>query len=175
MKILKKKECDLLMQIISTHYPNQQILHLTDGSNNLHHALFEFTKKNGHEYDLRMVNTEINDLPIQEHNDISIKPLDINAKAYNQHSKKYENIFVTLNTEYLEADTTEIFKKFFRIMKNAGVVAILIPKGKPLIDTIDKRLEESYFVAINHIDIFDDLDVVTAKKLHGWGEYQVGF
>jgi len=175
MKILKKEECDLLMQIISTHYPNQQILHLTDGSNNLHQTLFEFTKIKGHEYDLRMVNTEINDLPTQEHNDIFIKPLDINAKAYNQHSKKYENIFVTLSPKYIEADAVRMFKKFFRIMKNAGVVVILIPKGEPLIDTIDKKLEESYFVAINHIDIFDDLDVVTAKKLHGWGAYQVGF
>ncbi|WOE68789.1 hypothetical protein RZR97_06615 [Hydrogenimonas thermophila] len=175
MKTLKKEQCDLLMQIISTHYPNQQILHLTDGCNNLHQALFEFTKTKGHEYDLRMVNTEINDLPIQEHNDIFIKPLDINAKVYNQHSKKYENIFVTLNPEYIEADSVGMFKKFFRIMKNAGVVVILIPKGEPLLDTIDKELEDSYFVAINHIDIFDDYDVVTAKKLHGWGAYQVGF
>ena len=60
-------------------------------------------------------------------------------------------------------------------MKNAGVVAILIPKNEPLLDVIDKKLEESFFVAINHIDIFDDYDVVTAKKMHGWGAYQVGF
>jgi len=175
MKILKKEQSDLVMQIISAHYPNQQILHLTDGCNNLHHTLFEFTKIKGHEYDLRIVNAEISDLPVQEHNAIFIKPLDINAKDYRRHSKMYENIFVTLNPEYIEADAIGMFKKFFRIMKNAGVVVILIPKGEPLIDTIDKKLEESYFVAINHIDIFDDLDVVTAKKLHGWGAYQVGF
>jgi len=82
---------------------------------------------------------------------------------------------VTLHPEHLENDTETILKKFFRIMKNAGVVAILIPKDAPLRDLIDQRLEASYFVAINHIDIFDDYDVVTAKKMHGWGAYQVGF
>jgi len=175
MKILKKQECDLLMQIISTHYPNQQILHLTDGSNNLHQALFKLTKMREYEYDLRTINTQISDLPVQEHNAFSMKPLDIDAKAYNSHSKEYENIFVTLDAKYIEANVTEMLKKFFRIMKNAGVLVILIQKGESLINTIDKKLEDGYFVAISHIDIFDDLDVVTAKKLHGWGEYQVGF
>jgi len=175
MKILKKEQSDLVMQIISAHYPNQQILHLTDGCNNLHHTLFEFTKIKGHEYDLRTVNVEIDDIPEGDHKSLFIKPLEINAKDYSRHSKKYENIFVTLDPKYIEADTIGMFKKFFRIMKNGGVVVILIPKDAPLLNTIDQKLEESYFVAINHIDIFDDIDVVTAKKLHGWGAYQVGF
>ena len=175
MKILKKEQSDLLMQIISTHYPNQQILHLTDGCNDLHYTLFELTKERGYEYDLRTVNIEINDLPSQDHDGFFVKPLNISDKDYSQHSKRYENIFVTLNPEYIESDAVAMFKKFFRIMKNAGVVAILIPKNEPLLDVIDKKLEESFFVAINHIDIFDDYDVVTAKKMHGWGAYQVGF
>jgi len=175
MKILKRDQCNLLMQIISSHYPNQQILHLTDGCCNLHQTLFDLTKTKGYEYDLRPINSEIDDLPIQKHPDLLIKPLKLDAVDYSLNSKRYENIFVTLDPESIEDNSVEIFKKFFRIMKNGAVVAILIPKGESLLNIIDKNLEESYFVAINHIDIFDDYDVVTAKKLHGWGAYQVGF
>jgi len=169
MKILKKEQSNLLMQIISPHYPNQQILHITDGCNDLHNTLFELTKNRRFEYDLRTVNKKIDNLSDHNHNGFFIKPIDLNTKDYSYHSKRYENVFVTLDPEYIKTNITTIFKKLFFVMKNAGVVAILIPKNEPLIDIIDKKLEESFFVAINHIDIFDDYDVVTAKKLHGWG------
>jgi len=175
MKKLKEEQTDQLMQIISTNYPNQQILHLTDGCNNLHQALFALTKERDFEYDLRTIEVEIDDLPNDDHPGLYIEPIDLGARQYNKNAKRYENIFVTLHPERLENDTETILKKFFRIMKNAGVVVILIPKDAPLRDLIDQRLEASYFVAINHIDIFDDYDVVAAKKMHGWGAYQVGF
>ncbi len=60
-------------------------------------------------------------------------------------------------------------------MKNAAILTLVVERGAPLLEHIDKDLEECYFVAINHIDIFDDYDVVTAKKMHGWGAYNVGF
>ncbi|BDY11880.1 hypothetical protein [Hydrogenimonas cancrithermarum] len=175
MKKLKREQTAQLMQIISTHYPNQQILHLTDGSNDLHKALYDFTKAKGFEYDLRTVASDLDEWQSEDHPGFHLEPLDLAARQYNKHAKKYENIFVTLAPAILESDPETMFKKFFRIMKNAATVAILVEKGTPMQEEIDKKLEESYFVAINHIDIFDDYDVVTAKKMHGWGAYSVGF
>jgi len=175
MQTLNPQKTNLLMQIISTHYPNQQILHLSDGCNDLHTTLYELTKSRGFEYDLKCVDIDIDGLDLQRHERLSIEPLDLRAKQYNKHAKLYEYIFVTLESGRLMSDIDTILKKFFRIMKNAGSVVMLIEKGAPLLEEIDKKLEESYFVAINHIDIFDDYDVVTAKKMHGWGAYAVGF
>ncbi len=175
MKRLKPEQTDLLMQIVSPHYPNQQILHLTDGGCDLHEALCELTKAREFEYDLRYLGSEPPKLECRDHPAMRIEPLDLGERRFNRHARLYENIFVTLGDALLEPDIDETLRKFYRIMKNAGVLVLLLEKGEGLSRSIDARLEESFFVAVNHIDIFDDYDVVNAKKLHGWGAYEVGF
>ncbi|WP_300363922.1 hypothetical protein [Hydrogenimonas sp.] len=175
MQRLDPRKSALLTQMISPHYPRQLIMQLTDGSTDLHRTLFEFTKSKGFEYDLKTVGCEIDDLEAQSHPCCRIESLDLAARQYNRHARVYENIYVTLSAERLEGDIQTILKKFFRITKNAGVLTMLIERGTPLLERIDSDLEAGYFVAVNHIDIFDDYDVVTAKKLHGWGAYDVGF
>ncbi|WP_457598424.1 hypothetical protein [Hydrogenimonas sp.] len=175
MKRLKEEQCDLLMQIVSQHYPNQQILHITDGGCDLHEALCEMTKAREFEYDLRYLCPTPPALGCGDHPAMTVEPLDLKERRFNKHARLYENIFVSLEDPRLEADIEETLKKFYRIMKNAGVLVLLLQKEGSLRREIDRYLEESFFVAINHIDIFDDYDVVNAKKLHGWGAYEVGF
>ncbi|WP_300367991.1 hypothetical protein [Hydrogenimonas sp.] len=175
MQRLNPQKSALLTQMISPHYPNQQILHLTDGSNDFHRTLYDFTKSKGFEYDLRTVGCEIEEFDAGDHPACRVESLDLAERKYNKHARLYENIFVTISPESLEEDIQTILKKFFRVMKNAAILTLVIDRGAPLLDRIDNDLEECYFVAINHIDIFDDYDVVTAKKLHGWGAYNVGF
>ncbi|WP_201353191.1 hypothetical protein [Hydrogenimonas urashimensis] len=175
MQRLNPQRCALLTQVISSHYPNQQILHLTDGCNDLHRTLYDFTKTKNFEYDLRTVGCEIGDLDASCHAGFRLEPLDLSARRFNRHAKLYENIFVTLSAQTLERDIQTVLKKFFRVMKNAGVLTLMIERDSPLLERIDRELEECYFVAISHIDIFDDYDVVTSRKMHGWGAYNVGF
>jgi hypothetical protein len=176
MKHLPKEQTDLLMQIISTHYPSQQILHISDLENDLHEALYDFTKEKDFEYDLKTIESRLPEESLKDtHTGFTVEALDLSAKGYNKHAKKYENIFVTLEPERLTRYLDTFFKKSYRIMKNAAVIAVIVPKGSPAKEKIEAQLEKDYFVALNTIDIFDDYDVITAKKMHGWGAYSVGF
>jgi len=164
------------MQIVSDQYPNQQILHITDCKTDLHEYLFDMTKERGFEYDLRhTIDTPPSMSDVQMHPAFSSERLDLKRRAYNKHARLYEYVFVTVDEESIADDLEEMLKKIFRIMKNSGVLVFLLKKRGPLEDEIDKVLEEGYFVAVNHIDIFDDFDVVNARKMHGWGAYSVGF
>ncbi len=77
MKKLKEEQTEQLMQIISTHYPNQQILHLTDGCNDLHQALFALTKERDFEYDLRTIEVKLDDLSSDVHPWFSMSQLNL--------------------------------------------------------------------------------------------------
>ena len=175
MQRLNPQKSVLLTQMISPHYPNQMILHLTDGINDFHRTLYDFTKSKAFEYDLRTVGCEIDDLDTDVHPGCRVETLDLNERKFNKHARLYENVYVTISADTLEKDIQTLLKKFFRVMKNAAILTLVVERGAPLLEHIDKDLEECYFVAINHIDIFDDYDVVTAKKMHGWGAYNVGF
>ncbi|NPA29503.1 MAG: hypothetical protein GXO33_04890 [Epsilonproteobacteria bacterium] len=59
--------------------------------------------------------------------------------------------------------------KLHAAVKNAGTLALLIRRDAPLLRRIDALLEEADYVAVGHVEIFEAFDVVTAKKLHGWG------
>ncbi len=176
MEQLRKDQAALLMQIVSDQYPNQQIFHLSDGKNNLHDYIFELAKEKGFEFDFRYVGGNLPDLPLlQNHPGCTVETLDLKKRAYNKHTKLYEYVFVTIEDEKIEKEIDEIFKKIFRIMKNAGVLVLFLERDGTLQKKIDKILEEGYFVAVNHIEIFDSYDVVNARKMHGWGAYMVGF
>ncbi len=176
MRNLKAEQAALLMQIVSDHYPNQQILHITDCGTDLHDYLFKMTKERGFEYDLRhTVDTPPPITGVDGHPAFRVEPLDLRRRAYNKHARLYEYVFVTLDEESLAESLEEMLKKIFRLMKNSGVLVFLLKKRGQLECKIDKLLEDGYFVAVNHIDIFDDFDVVNARKMHGWGAYSVGF
>ena len=178
MQRLDPQRTLLLTHLVSPHYPNQQILHLSDGGTDIHETLHRFTREKGFEYDLRAVGCETDrfeSLREEAHEGYTLEPLDLQKRQYNKHARKYDNIFVTLDPSLLEGQLQPVLKKFYRIMKNGAILALVVPRGTALLQNIDEEIEACYFTATNHIDIFDDYDVVTTKKLHGWGAYDVGF
>ncbi|BBG65781.1 hypothetical protein NNO_1078 [Hydrogenimonas sp.] len=174
MKRLREEEVGLLMQIVSDHYPNQQILHITDCGNDLHEYLFRMTEERGFEYDLLCIAETLPTLP-EGHPGFRSELFDLKKRAYNRHAKLYEYVFVTIGEEKMADEIVEMLKKIFRVMKNSGVLIFLLEKSGSLPEKMDRLLEEGYFVAVNHIDIFKEFDVVNGRKMHGWGAYSVGF
>ncbi len=169
MERLDKREVDMLMQIVSDHYPNQQIFHISDGNNDLHDYLFELTKRRGYEYDLRIVGDPFEcSFDPKDHPGCTIEELDLGRKAFNKHARLYEYAFVTLEDHILEDDFQLFLQKIYRMMKNSGIVVLMPKKDGRFRERIDTMLEDGYFVAINHIDLFDGYDIVNARKMHGW-------
>ncbi|WP_353662573.1 hypothetical protein [Hydrogenimonas sp. SS33] len=177
MRRLDPSRTRMLTHLVSPHYPSQQILHLSDATTDIHETLFAFTREKGFEYDLKAVACDVEAFAALEenHEGFRLETLDLERRQYNKHGKKYDNIYVTLSPALLTEDLETMLKKFYRIMKNGAILAFVVEKEAGLTPLLTQKLEEGYFVAINPIDIFDDYDVVTCKKLHGWGAYQVGF
>ncbi len=169
MKRVEKSGVDMLMQIVSNHYPNQQILHITDCSNDLHDYLIELAKERNYEYDLKYICDDEPGFSKEiTYDRCRVQRLDLAAKAYNRHARLYEYAFITIGDDLLSENLEEFLKKIYRLMKNSGIVVFLLEKGGVVEKTIDKDLEDGYFVATSHIDIFKEYDVVNARKMHGW-------
>ena len=61
------------------------------------------------------------------------------------------------------------FKKIYELSKN-GAKLLMICKDRSKLGELYKILEDEFFVAINPIDdVLEDLTVITARKMHGWG------
>lgn len=66
-------------------------------------------------------------------------------------------------------DIDRFIKEVYHSLENSAQIILLTKKGKidpyKLIDLLDRN----DFRAMNKIDIFDDFDLVMAKKMHMWG------
>jgi hypothetical protein len=171
MQTLDPRGTELLLQLIPPHYPNQSVMLITDHSTDLHRALYEETARRDFFFDLRHIG-EAPQTPDAPHPDFKMEPFDFSARQYNRQARLYDALFLAVSPDTLPDDPADALKKIYRIMKNAGSVVWLIP---PAIHDAATLLERTYFTAINPIDLFNSHHVVTAKKLHGWGAYEVGF
>jgi hypothetical protein len=96
---------------------------------------------------------------------IFVREFKYEKPRYNVHQRKYKYIFLCTDAAAID-DLTEVCKKFYRIIKNAGHLFLLV-KPTDIAPTM-QALEESNFVAIGTIDILSDYTIISAKKLHGW-------
>ncbi|MEA3374466.1 MAG: hypothetical protein U9Q62_12345 [Campylobacterota bacterium] len=62
-----------------------------------------------------------------------------------------------------------ILKACYTTLANTGEVIITVPKGEMDIVKMYEDLEKSEYRAANQIDIFEEYDLVMAKKMHMWG------
>ncbi|RUM44485.1 MAG: hypothetical protein DSY80_04340 [Desulfocapsa sp.] len=100
-----------------------------------------------------------------DHTSVFVKEFTFEQERYNVHQRQYDFIFVAVDAGSLE-DIEQSSKKFYRITKNAGYVFFFSkPEKTPYIKQV---LEDNNFVAINTIDISQDYDIISAKKMHGW-------
>ncbi len=62
-----------------------------------------------------------------------------------------------------------LLKMYYQALENSGNIIILSKKSNNELPEIKELLDKSFFQAINDIDIFDEYIIITAKKLHMWG------
>ncbi len=62
-----------------------------------------------------------------------------------------------------------LLKMYYTALENSANIIILVKKSKNNVEEIKSLLEESNFRAANDIDIFEDYMMITAKKMHMWG------
>jgi hypothetical protein len=62
-----------------------------------------------------------------------------------------------------------ILKAVYTTLANTGEVIIMAPKGSMDIEALMILLEKTEYRAANQIQVFEDFDLVMAKKMHMWG------
>ncbi len=63
----------------------------------------------------------------------------------------------------------QLLKMYYRALENSANIIILAKKSNNSVNEIKSLLDQTYFQAINDIDIFDDYIIITGKKMHMWG------
>jgi len=170
MKNLETEAIEQILSIIPNH-PAMRIMHISEGGEQFCDALKDFTEQREYEYQLNITNDifyyKIKEL-YSDNEWCNIKQMDYKQRKYVNMAKQYDFVFVTASiSNGVEEDFA---KKIHSHIKNAGNLIMFLPK-----DDIESKykwfryLEESLFVAINSIDIFENYEIVIAKKMHGWG------
>jgi hypothetical protein len=62
----------------------------------------------------------------------------------------------------------ELIELSYHSLENSGDLIILLPKGKFDLWNLKEQIEKRSFVAVNDIELLDEYDVITAKKMHMW-------
>ena len=174
MKPLKQYHIDQLLSIINL-YPSIRVMHFSENSLELNRSILNLCRKHDYEFQLNCTSKEAFDTLSRELDSsplLHIKEFDLRVPRYAIQAKVYDYLFVS---SMIDDNTKSSFlSKSHAIIKNAGIIIIFVPKIEDKRD--DKSiylwsqlLEESYFVATNTIDIFDEYDLVVSKKMHGWG------
>jgi len=98
-------------------------------------------------------------------NDLRVKNFSFNESKYNNFSILYDFLFLCVDISDRD-DIEMIFKKIYRVLKNAGNLFICIKRGEA--DRYLQILEGINYVALNSIELNRDTEVIVAKKMHGW-------
>ena len=171
MYTMSKKELDSLLSIIPNH-PMTQLFHLNDNSIDLSQELNNFAKREEFEYDVATTDEkfiqELKESIENKSDNLTIHKLNLKQHRYNRHSKLYDFAFITMDID--EIDNLGLFlKKLHTIIKNSGYLLLFLEKEEKNMQEILQLLEDKLYVAINPIEISDQYQIVSAKKMHGWG------
>ena len=170
MKSIENKSITQLLTIIPEH-PAMRIMQISDGGEPLYRRLQSFCLAQEYEYLNNVIDNAFYESIKEESNSEAlsfVKKITLEQRVYASMSKQYDFIFVSATIP--EAFENEFAKKIHRYIKNAGNLILFLPKGEGL--TLQRwyaHLEEHLFVAINSIDMFENYEILIAKKMHGWG------
>lgn len=84
-------------------------------------------------------------------------------------AREYEYIVLS-NTLFYCTNKDKILKIIYKALENSANIIIIEKKENNNLDEIKKLLDDTSFVAINDIDLFEEYNLITAKKLHMWGQ-----
>jgi len=166
MKEKREKEIENLLSIIPINFPIMDIFHLCDDCDGLCEALNKLCLSLGYHYDLAIVSDEYYH-HLEKNSDLHPKKFNFKKQRYNIQSRVYDFVFVSIDLEAIE-NPALFYKKLYAINKNAGKVFFILPKEANIRALEDTLILHNY-VATNPIeDIFEDYQILSAQKMHGW-------
>jgi CheY-like chemotaxis protein len=96
-----------------------------------------------------------------------VKSMNPSAKVIIISARVYEYIVLSDILSYCE-NKEEILKSHYKALENSGNIIILEKISNNNKDEVLELLENSGFQAGNCIELFDDVLIFTAKKMHNW-------
>ena len=168
MKNLELKKIEQLLSIVPNH-PALRIMHITDGDSQLTDALFKLIQNKEYELLLNVITDDHEDIKEKyRHKEVTVKKITFEQRRYASMAKTYDYVFVSATVP--ETLQNQFAKTIHTHIRNAGNIILFLEKDNlKLLDSWRQVLEENYFVASNTIDLFDEYEVLSSKKMHGWG------
>lgn len=142
------KQLTLFKELFSD-YPNIAILHVDNSLNLIDSSLEEVRALNGG-------------------NIKYIKFEDQNSARLRATAREYEYIVLGDILSHCP-NKDKILELMYKAIENSGNIIILENKAHDNQEEILGLLDELGFMASNSIDLFDDYNLFTAKKMHHWG------
>ena len=94
---------------------------------------------------------------------LHVDEFEFEQNRYNNHAVQYDFVFICAKEVN---DLLKVANKTYRILKNAGHLFFLCKKEFSA--GAFEIFENSNYVAINTINLNDEYDIISAKKMHGW-------
>ncbi len=171
MKDMDIEEIKKLLDIIRPA-PLIRVGHFSDHGESLSRAISEYCGTHDHDYILNCTDKEYFDKMSSIYGDrenCCIKDFKLVRPNYMLQGKFYDYLFVSLQN-IADEDKEAFVQKCHKVIKNAGLILIFLPKSDSVQSDIWRRLlDENYYVATNTIDIDEEWSVIVSKKMHGWG------
>lgn len=142
-----QKKLELFKELFSP-YTNISILHIDNSLNLVNETLEEVKKQN---------EGSIKYIPFIDENSAKLKAT----------AREFE--YIVLSNILNQCSKKEIILKLmYKAIENSGNIIILEKKEHKNRYEILELLENIGFQAPNYIDLFDDVEIYTAKKMHHW-------
>jgi len=172
MKTIEPAQAEELLQILAKK-PGQRIVHFTDSKHILTEYLQYFCQSIDTQYYLYCTNDYCYNEIKPSYSDAShmkIIKFSLQRPRYLIQGIEYDYLVATLDFE--KENQCEFLEKCYPIIRTGGNIIILISNSTVAKrDEWSKLLEKTYYLSVNIIDnIFDNYDVIVAKRMHGWGD-----
>ena len=170
---MKKDDIEKLPMLfeIFPNFPSIRVMHITDQHSDVVKKLASFFKENEYEFDVMVSDAAFQKSVEEALNEpskyLTIRPLAYTDTQYNFKGRQYDTVVVDVDFDKILQERY-FFERIYALMKNAAGILVLIPRQSTILEGIEERLEDYNFVAVNPIDLFDEYQVIYAKKMHGW-------
>ena len=107
---------------------------------------------------------------VREKNDGNIKYIkfeDETSARLRAIAREYEYVILGDILSYCP-NKDKILKLMYKAIENSGNIIILEKKTNDNIYELLELIENTGFQAVNNIDLFDEYNTITAKKMHHW-------
>jgi len=172
MKTLDPKQVEELLAIIQSK-PGQRIVHFSEKENALSKILHQFSQENDNNYYLYCTEKTFYETAKEAYQGEShIRVVNFNTQRPRYMIQGIEYDYLIANLDFTQEDKAVFLGKCYPIIRTGGNIILLIPNSNSQMrDEWQSVLEEQYYVSVNIIDnIFDDFDVIVARRMHGWGD-----